>query len=152
MLSEPQTPFGYTIFADDIREEKGGKHIFVGVYDGGMIIEDPFPVNVSKLCLRSTMYFRATDEPRPLRYRVWLPQDPREKPTVDQEVAYQELFAKALKIGGLIRTNFEVTMSPANLTCNGRIKVRALYGDDEIKIGSIGVRHRSDSSPDINEW
>ena len=45
------TPFGYTIFCDDVRNEINGKVTLVGVYAGDVIVLGTLPVTLPKLGL-----------------------------------------------------------------------------------------------------
>ena len=57
----PITPYGYTIFCDDFRQEIGGKLSYMGIYRGKLILNKPLPASLLKLCL-AIHYFERPDE------------------------------------------------------------------------------------------
>jgi len=44
----PRSAWGYTIFADDVRSEVGGKISIMGIYHSDMLVQSDFPITVAK--------------------------------------------------------------------------------------------------------
>ncbi|MFM9862463.1 MAG: DUF6941 family protein [Micropepsaceae bacterium] len=69
-----EVPYGTTIFCDDIREEVGGKHTFVGCYPGFLVVPR-FPVALPKLCLAITYLEPIHFTHEKITVRVYAPAD-----------------------------------------------------------------------------
>jgi hypothetical protein len=144
-------PFGSTLFCDDIRYENGGKQSYIGCYQGGIFIPS-FPVIVPRFGI--AIFF---NEPRDWAERrdwgvpihVLLPGDPDEKPSFVGEIpaitseqmnaAFQTSIAEDPGVPHLVQAAIQIIMSPMVVQMPGRIKVRAIYRDYVVKLGTIRV-------------
>lgn len=140
----PQTPGGFTIFCDDIREEKNGKRIYSGVYNSKLIIKDSAPAALPKLGFAVHYFERPGESDEPVSLRVRLPGDDPERPTLDVPLPVDQMRAGPLPTDPeaddprhALILHFEIT--PCVLTQAGRIHVRALRGDLEVRLGSLLV-------------
>jgi hypothetical protein len=147
---EPIDCFGYTIFCDDIREEVSGKTSFVGAYGARLFVHGSFPVTLPKFAM-SIAYYQKTDSVNlPLRIVVFVPGDPSDKPSIEFEQsaedasgAIQEAQESRKKIpgaeGGIMVTHANLVFAPFVINEAGVIRVRAVRGDELIRLGSLGV-------------
>jgi len=67
------TPFGYTVFCDDIRNEIGGKTTLVGVYAGDLVLQSPLPASIPRLGVSLVYVERPGESDLPLSIRVYMP-------------------------------------------------------------------------------
>jgi hypothetical protein len=142
------TPFGYTLFCDDIRQEIGGKVTLVGLYSSDLIVFSDLPVTLPKIAL-SVSYFEVRGESEEsLELRVYLPGDSDDTPTLRSTIA-DELLDKLRKLdipadvlaeNPRVGLNLHIGFSPITLTQEGWIRVRMIRGQDEIRIGSLRIR------------
>jgi hypothetical protein len=142
------TPNGYSIFCDDVRVEANGKQILIGVYYGDMLLP-VMPVQLPIFSVVIRYNERVNESELPVKIVITVPG--HENPVFSTEIP---------------RENFQTTISSLNtdadvddplVTINvmaafpgllfsqpGRIKVRAYRGDDEIRLGTLRVRLRSE--------
>jgi len=139
------TPYGFTIFCDDIRFEQNGKRSLIGVYTGELIVFGSPPVALPQFAMVVNYFERpgestepveigilASWRPEPL-FKIILPVDEMRKiplpsdPEADDPV-----------IGGVWNLNIPNLQLPQP----GRIKVRARRGESEVRLGSLLVSFR----------
>jgi hypothetical protein len=143
------TPYGYTIFCDDIRHEVSGKVSLIGVYAGALITAAPMPLILPRLALRISYFERPGESSDPVDVAIFMPGENNffQKMTLPQEMRNanvfdtpdSEFFTSAL---------LHVEISPAVLKEEGLIRVRAYRGDLEIRLGSLRVmRVAPDNTP-----
>jgi hypothetical protein len=71
-ILSPQTPYGFTTFFDDLRQEVNGKYIFSGVYTGNMVF--PFVPIVLPMFSVMTTYREAPGESNePVTLKIFVP-------------------------------------------------------------------------------
>lgn len=148
------TPFGYTIFCDDIRYEIDGKQSFIGIYASEMIFSIPFPATLPKLGLSVKYYEKFGESTEPVHLEIYLPGDSDDNPTVRSEFDYKQMRSMPQTkaedgIDSRIGAVMNAVLSPVHFTQEGYIKVRARRGDDIIRLGSLKVVNRS-IPPDTN--
>jgi hypothetical protein len=149
------SPTGYAIFCDEVRREDNGKHIHLGVYVGEMVINAPsFPVRLPRLSVVINYYETVGESTEPVRFAVFLPgeQAPAGEFTINKpegpippppapeegEQPGEPLFHVAIVLD----------IQDPVFKQEGRIRVRAFRGDDEIRLGTLTVRfHRMDAPP-----
>lgn len=139
MIINPTLPSGHVIFCDDIRQEMNGKVTFVGAYSNFLFVNGTLPVVLPKLCM-GIVYREETDSLQPVKVKVFLPSDDEDSPTATMAFEPQAdmipppseefLFREA-------RLLFE--LPGAVIAQEGRVRVRAYRGDDEIRLGSLTV-------------
>jgi hypothetical protein len=144
------SPFGSSIFCDDIRYEIGGKTSLIGVYHGVMYVRE-FPADIAKLGI--TIFF---NEPREmaekrtfnLKLKIFSPNSDDE-PLINADIMplsreqIENISESSLDndpdIPKLVMLKAEFTLSPLKIEKPGRMKVRMAYGEDIIKIGSMKI-------------
>src|SRR5262249_11818710 len=142
----PQTPFGHTIFCDDIRREINGKTTLVGVYSDDILLNAPLPVMLPKLACSIIFYERPYESRDPLSVRLWLPEEPT--PFVDQVVDPETLqefrspasYDAAANADPIFRLTIYFDIYPVLISNQGWLKTSVVRGDTEIRVGSIRVK------------
>lgn len=141
------SPFGYTVFCDDLRQEVLGKITLVGVYGAELIVYAFMPATLSKLAMSINYYERLGESDSPLELRIYLPGED-EQPAFSQLIAGEPLekfrnhevsadFPLEIPWVGM---TVNIGFSPLELKEEGYIRVRMIRGDDEIKIGSLRIK------------
>jgi hypothetical protein len=135
--------YGFTTFCDDIRNEVDGKVTYVGVYDGTMIFAVPFPVQIPKLGVSSTLILMPDDD-LGYEFHVYLPGDLEGSPSVKSPAATSPIEKPQLPemIAGddfRIAIKFNVVFSPMVLTKEGLIEVRAVNKKGYMRVGRLRV-------------
>lgn len=141
------SPFGYTIFCDDVRYETNGKVTLVGVFSEDMRIAAQFPIALPKFVISFMYMERPGESDDPLELRVYLPGDPDDQPSIKAPLAEDDtkrlrshqLRDPSPEVDGRVAFRNNVELSPLFLIQPGKIKVRMLRGDEEIKLGTLTV-------------
>ena len=150
------TPYGHTIFCDDIRREIGGKHTYVGVYTTDLILNVPPPAILSKLSMAIYYHEHKGESSDAVEVRVYMPGDQDDTPSVSallpggfrDEIPVIEEYAQADSIVSMIAY---LNLSPIEIRQEGLIRVRAYRNDDEIRLGSLRVRYQRPQGPETSE-
>ncbi len=140
----PVTPYGYTIFCDDVRQETGGKTSHMGVYTGKLILNAPLPVSLPKFCLVVYYFERPDESTEPVNLHVYMPGDAENAPTYNKEMPIDDVRSQTLEpetpgSDPLVNLIAHLTITPFALTSEGRIRVRAYRGDLEVRLGTLTV-------------
>ena len=69
----PTTPYGYTIFCDDVRLEASGKTSYMGIYRGKLILNAPLPALLPKFFLVIHYFERPDESTEPVNLHVYMP-------------------------------------------------------------------------------
>ena len=146
------SPFGTTIFCDDIREEVGGKSSYMGIYKGEMIVATDFPVILPMFAFAIT-YVEPIDLPTmPVTIRVTLP-DPTNTALIEIELPIEQLRAEFIKTVDpdsiLFQSTLDFKASPLLIAQEGSIKVSAIRNGEEIRLGSLKIRKAEPSEMKI---
>jgi hypothetical protein len=147
--------YGYTIFCDDIRQEVGGKIFFIGAYSGTMIVHIPFPATLAAFAMGITLFQRRSVFIPNIGLRVFLPGDPDDAPSIQAEIventegaiaAITAAESEALHpdTRGLETDRYMISHSYLKFTQlmikqPGVVKVRAVVGEDTVRLGSMRV-------------
>lgn len=142
--------FGATIFCDDIRIEASGQVTFVGAYAGDrMFIHAAFPVTLPKLAFGISYRQKRDKVVLPIKFFIFLPGDAEDSPSFvtshseeDSKRAMEHARKLAEQIGTdaqyvSVHTNFIAAGVPIQKP--GLIKVRAVRGDELIRLGTLEV-------------
>ena len=143
-----ESPFGDTIFCEDIRFEVGGRNSLIGVMHGEIIVPlaHPGPFMLPKLCMLMTYAERVgegvTDS---VEIRIYFPGDPDDTPSTRISVPVEPLRlvvapAELLSDDPFSMAAVPLVMSPVVLKHEGKIKVRAVRGDTVVRLGSLTIR------------
>ena len=140
----PTTPYGYTIFCDDIRREAGNKTSHMGIYGSTIEIAKPLPFTFPKFCFSVTYVERPGESTEPVELRIYLPEDPEDAPTFKTDVPIEQMRTVELPAsrssGDLtMQMGMNLMLTPLVLKETGLIRVRAYRGDLEVRLGTIRV-------------
>jgi hypothetical protein len=148
-IADSPEAYGYTIFCDDIRLEVAGKMTFVGVYTGEMTIYTPsFPTVLPKIALSISYRQRFDKVVSPVQFRVLFPWDQNEDspfvfdPPNDGLAEAAEgarRLAEESKEVAFASMTFNFFFSPFVISSPGLIKVRAVRGDELVKLGGLRI-------------
>ena len=148
----PTTPYGYTIFCDDIRQEMGGKVSHMGIYGGKLIVNSPLPVTLPKLALAVHYFERPSESTESVTLQIYMPGEA--DPITKVELPVIEARAQAPpqdtpESDPLIGVIGLIMVTPFEPKSEGLIRVRAYRGDLEIRLGTLSVvsRPAEDSTP-----
>lgn len=145
--------FAHTIFCDDIREEIGGKATYVGVYRSGrLFVHTGFPVALPKFGFAVTYGQKRNSFVQPKALRVFLPGDKDDEPSIEAEFPLMDENATLSKLPEGADATFIVGMAhllfaPLLIKQPGKIQVRAVRGDEMIRLGSLEVHLAPEAKP-----
>jgi hypothetical protein len=153
--AEPVT-YGHTVFCDDFRQEIGNKVSLIGIYRGNMLLPDTLPVVLGRFCIIVTL-----EEPRTkskildfgVTVNVFFPGDPDDKPLVTQTITAEQVrpsFAAEgvdlpPDVGEIFRLEMPILFQSFNVISYGWIRVRAIVGDQIIKVGALKLQKQSEA-------
>jgi Family of unknown function (DUF6941) len=138
--------FGHSVFCDDIRFEEGGKISLLGVYQGAMYIHGDFPATLPKFGILLRYHERIGIDASKLIFKVFMPGDPDEAPSVAGEVPIEELRKQVASTSDqegeeprfhIVQANF--VLSPLLIKQPGVIKVRATADSQIIRMGVLRI-------------
>jgi hypothetical protein len=149
------SPYGFTVFCDDIRQEDSGKRTFVGTYAGTMIINaTALPAAIPTFGFAVTFMepeelVRKREFPIPIH--IYLPGDTEEAPSIRGELAPNLEAAlplldaidmtPALPDMGprMLRADLVISVTPLVIREAGWIRIRAPYKEETIRLGTLKV-------------
>jgi hypothetical protein len=152
MPERNSTPRGFSIFCDDIREETNNKFSYIGVYNGVLVTHAPFPFTLSKFCIAVAYMQSPDDEVRPLKLKLLMDRKGEKSVVVlegdiDAEPFEQLAPPDPLFSDPMRGANLNIVLSPLTFDQECVLKVRAYYGDEEIKLGALLVRSDAPAEP-----
>jgi hypothetical protein len=147
-------PSGLVIFCDDIREEVGGKVTLAGCYGNDMRFTGvSFPIIIPKLAIY-VMARLPLDQPfPPLQLHVYFPGDGDSSPFVKIDVPHTgSPPAPVLRIDHpdlekAASLRFPVVISPALFKEPGIVRVRLMYGEKRLRLGSLAIFSDAPAQP-----
>lgn len=143
--------WGFTLFADDLRVEIGGKASLIGLYQADIFFPDSiaFPFQIAKFFLM-IMYYETKGSIRDdVTFKVTFGDENQnviELPIArkDLEPSPEEQFAEDVLPEDrerILHSRIPIMLSPFIVPKTGRLRVRAHYSDGSVlKLGSISVR------------
>jgi hypothetical protein len=135
----PTEPHGQTIFCDDIRQEVGNKFSLMGVFQGDMLVNAPFPAALPRLGLYIT-YTEALNEPLTnMTLIVYVPGDTEDKPSFTIPIEWPEDAADTPD-NKIRQIKMQFVLTPIVFKEPGRIRVRMDKRGTVVKLGSLKVR------------
>jgi hypothetical protein len=137
------SPFGYTVFCDDIRQEVLGKITLVGVYQGEMTVIGVAPVQIPKLALSIHFFEKPTEGHDPLEIQIFLPGDADEAPSQRVSIPPRDHVSAPEQQGAEdIRARIAVAFQfvPLVVHQEGTLKVRMKRGDDLFRLGALPIK------------
>jgi hypothetical protein len=142
----PTTPYGYTIFCDDLRQETNGKFIYIGVYTSDIIIFGNPPILLPTFVAAITYRERPGESDVPVKIKMFLPGVDDAAAELDLSVAAMRSaqFSSETKGEDRMHSAFvSIRTSPLLLRQGGLIKIRAYRGEDEIRLGALEVKFQA---------
>ena len=142
----PITPYGYTIFCDDLRQETSGKLIYIGVYTGEMIVFGDPPKLLPTFAAVTTYRERPGESDVPVKIKMFLPGGDDAAAELDVPVAAMRSVQFGAETEGedrMYSAIIPIRISPLLLRQDGLIKIRAYRGDDEIRLGALAVKFQA---------
>lgn len=144
--------FGSVIFCDDIRIEQSGKFIYVGVYQGVMLVHTEFPIKLPKFGVAVSIMQRVELFVPSIKLAIFLPGDADDNASIlaDIKEASSGDFARRARansdLAGIEQVEREWVSANSNLMFEsfeikqpGMIKVRAEIGSRLCRLGSLSV-------------
>ncbi len=129
------------IYCDDVRDERSGKRIYVGVYKATMFVPE-FPALLPKFCVVLTLQYSADRAPDKLRFLVLrddeliaektLPDGEPKKPFLNKEAEGMD--------GPLCNATIQFDFSPFEVAGPCTIKVRAEVDGTMIRTSGLRIR------------
>jgi hypothetical protein len=150
-MSNIRNAWGFTLFADDLRQEIGGKFSLIGIYQVDLIQRLDFPITLPKLAMLIKYYEVKGTLSGDLNVRIFLPGDSQDTPTLswtipetskDNAPVPYEQDADSEK---LFDFTLPVIISPLNIKEEGFVKVRIKCGDTIIRLGRLMIRKIRDT-------
>jgi hypothetical protein len=140
-----KSPYGTTIFCDDIRDELDGKKTYVGVYFGDMVLHGAFPAVIPKFALAITYLEPLADPVSMVNIKVFVPGDgDNGDVAVDVDLPpdrLEEVGPEDIDPNAQYRVHLmHFRISPFVISKRGYVKVRAYVKGKEIRLGSIKIR------------
>jgi|SRR5215213_7230547 len=154
-LIQRSSPSGYALFCDEVRREDNGKFIHLGVFLSEMVINSPaLPTRLPRLSVVINYYEKVGESTEPVRFVVFLPGEeapagefilkkpegpaPPPPPDVEGEAPGDPLMHVALVLD----------IQDPVFKQEGRVRVRAFRGEDEIRLGTLKVKWNQIAPPD----
>lgn len=155
-LITPQTPYGYTIFCDDVRHEVSGKFTFVGVYQAEMIVSGTLPAQLPKFVLCINYREKPGESTENVQLQIYMPEDSSDSPSMKLDVPVEHFRQAATEPLNLIDAEsspiisgqFIVEIVPLKIKKEGHIKVRALRGEAKYALGALLIKASQRDSTD----
>jgi hypothetical protein len=95
-----RTPYGFTIFCDDLRQEANGKVIYIGVYSADMIIYGSPPMLLPTFVAATTYRERPGESDAPVKIKMFLPGNDAAAVELDLPIATMRSVQLAPEIEG----------------------------------------------------
>lgn len=145
-IKKLSTPFGYTIFCEDIRVERDDRFSFIGVHPAVLTIADDFPVTFPKISFSVNFLERTSDPHEDLEILIFLPDDkdePSIRHAVDRKASVKRGSSSDLGEDPLwhIAINFQFSLFTVHRPSTLRVRMKA--GDTLHRCGSLLFRKGS---------
>jgi hypothetical protein len=142
----PITPYGYTIFCDDLRQEVNGKWIYIGVYTADMIIFGSPPMSLPTFVAAITYRERPHESDAPVKIKMFVPGSDNAAAELDLPVTVMRSAQFSPETEGedrMYSAFIPIKSFSLPLRQGGLIKIRAYRGHDEIRLGSLEVKFQA---------
>lgn len=157
---DPPDIFGSTIFCDDIRQEMTGKWIYLGAYQGSLVIQGEVPVTLPRFCFSINLVVKQGLLVSPVAIKIFVPGDDDTSPSIEAELGetVEGGIAKAASDAsaamGIPVESQKYTVLFSNMVFEnfilkgaGTIRVRADIDGKRYKLGSLNVSRATSNSP-----
>jgi len=133
-------PYGISHFCDDIREEVGGKFSLMGVYSSDLIFIGSAPGQIPQLGIATTIIIPSSIEISEIKLVVSSTSREGDDKTVSEAmITPNDIEAHAYVKTGSARFQFNQKISPFAAVEPTTLKVRAYFGDFEVKLNTLKV-------------
>ena len=131
------------IFCDDIREEKSGKNLYIGVYGDAVLVLKPPPTNVAPFHIAVHLFVDRTEPINGLILHVAFPDEPSDSLGRDYQIKTTTL-PEDPRVEGVEpdpwrRVMFKLRMSRLPISKFGRLRLAVKLNGRLINVGSILV-------------
>lgn len=135
-------PYLYCQYADDLRQEVGGKHTVVGVYDSNMVVHGNMPAAIPKLVVLCNLFL-----PHPVTAQK-----------ISAEASFNDVVLQAIELPGEaiaamrdatlnattegtkgVRVGIVLVFQPLLIEKEGKLRVKATVDDREIFGNSLPI-------------
>ena len=138
-------PYGITTFCDDFRTEDNGKHLIIGVYDDTMLLPK-FPITVPQFAFVIKLLEPLSMKGEGGSLKIFVPGETGVETIFDVEIEssrWEQVEKDDFdKEASYLGSNYVIKVAPFRLHGPGYIRVRAYFGEDEVKLGSLKVSLR----------
>jgi hypothetical protein len=138
-------PYGYTFFADDVRQELFGKISLMGIYGNTLVVSE-LPTVIPKMFFITYAAFPLNHKVSNAKLQIYLPEDsdapsivvelqgwevepdtrPPELPFPDAEILYP-------------RISYQ-TLAPLVIKQEGYLRLRVAYDEGRLRVGALEVQ------------
>ena len=159
MKAERGNVWGFTQFADDLRNEVGGKVSVMGIYLNDLIVNGPAPVMLPKLVILVHYYENINTIDSDLVFKVSFPGVPNDDalPILEQTYKRTDLPKLDPAQEAALRADegdepfyylrVPFILAPFPILAEGQIKVRCHYDDGSVlKLGRLALNLRKPTS------
>lgn len=133
----------FCTYADDVRQEVGGKFTYVGVYQGGgLLVHGKLPIVMPQLAIIASLFCPANREVKSIKIRI----------KFNDELILPELDVPAEVVGELVSLSksdeesvgrglqFVQIIQPLNITSAGQIKCQAEVDGELVRGNCLDVQ------------
>jgi len=134
------------LFCDDIRFEVGNKLTYVGCYDVEIVLPE-LPFVLPRFCVSVELHLREfpLDE-TPIELRIFLPGDQPAAASISSSGVLPKVMPPQpdpedpFDAKPILRVRQNILMSQVEIKEAGSIRVRIMWGKEELRAGSLQVR------------
>jgi hypothetical protein len=150
-MSEIRNAWGFTLFADDLRHEVGGKTSLTGIYQLDMIHPLDFPITIPKFVMLIKYYEVKGAFNGDLVVKVFFPGDAEDEPTVNMTAAgsfrdsVEPTYQADADSERILNVTMPIVISPITIKEEGFIRVRVQCGETITRMGRLMIRKVRDS-------
>jgi hypothetical protein len=147
MIINPNLPYGFVVFCDDVRHEITGKDTVVGAYGPQMMFRVQPPVSIPQLSVITWYRFAAENAPSSVEFRLVYETEGGETTTLDSATIdlsdrdFHQVPSNFVDKHALSYSEVRNLAHVRNLTFTqaGRLKSRIYFDDNELRVGTLGV-------------
>jgi hypothetical protein len=138
--------WGFSLFADDLRHELGGKFSLLGIYHADLIIPSDFPLVLPKFALLVKYFEDKGYFKDDIQIQIFLPGDDQDQPSITTIIpaAFRDNIPSAIEpepdSDRLLAMTMPLLISPLEIKGEGFIKVRAVCSGTTARLGRLMVR------------
>src|SRR5271166_4680676 len=150
-MSEIRNAWGFTLFADDLRHEIGGKVSLIGIYPAELIQPMEFPITIPKLAMLIKYYEVKGALKGDLNMKIFLPGDPEGMATLSWTISEatkgtaQTPYEPASDGDIVFNLTMPIIVSPLTIKEEGFVRVRVQSGDTTTRLGRLMIRKVRDT-------